>query len=177
MNKGMSVAISGSPGTGKTTLCILLREQYSVLQLRDLAEQFDCLGQVDPNDDSAPIDIHTLSEKLEFESSEVTFVDGHLSHFLEVDAIVLLRCNPQFLRERLAEREYSEQKISANVEWEMVSGTWSEIHEFEISVPVLEIDTTHSPVEEILQTVVQWIEDKCPSRNQKEQDSSIIDWL
>ena len=78
------------PGTGNNALQPL--EESNTLLFFNFRgnEQFDCLGQVDPLDDSAPIDIHTLSEKLEFKSSEVTFVDGHLSHFLEG------RCNCPF---------------------------------------------------------------------------------
>jgi adenylate kinase len=176
VDKGISVAVTGAPGTGKTTLCEQLLEKYIVASLKDLAKQFGCLGDVDSNDESAPIDIHELSEKWQSESSEVTLIDGHLSHFLDVDAIVLLRCKPKDLQERLVKRGYSESKITANVEWEMVAGTWSEIHEFEISVPVLEIDTTDSPIQSIVQLVTDWIDDGCPALEQ-EESSSAVDWL
>ena len=177
MGKGISVAVTGAPGTGKTTICEQLKENYIVKPLKDIAEKFGCLGDVDLNDEAAPIDIHELSEKWQYEASDVTLVDGHLSHFLEVDAIVLLRCRPESLRERLVERGYSDSKIMANVEWEMVAGTWSEIHEFEISAPVLEIDTTDASIQSIVQMVTDWIEDGCPVLEQEEDSSSVVDWL
>jgi hypothetical protein len=58
----------------------------------------------------------------------------------------------------------------------MVAGTWSEIHEFEISVPVLEIDTTDAPIQSIVQLVTDWIDDGCPALEQ-EESSSAVDWL
>jgi adenylate kinase len=74
---------------------------------------------------------------------------GHLSHLLEVDAIVLIRCHPDVLKQRLEDRGYNEAKVRANVEWEMIAGTWSEILEFELDVPVLEVDAGLATSEEL----------------------------
>ncbi len=171
------IAITGTPGTGKTALCQLLGTGYSVLSLKDLAEQYECLGSQDDADGAVPIDIHQLAEKWQFQCSETTFIDGHLSHFLDVDAIVVLRCNPLELEKRLQSRDYSTVKVAANVEWELISGTWSELLEFEISVPLLELDTTSISTEDLRTLVVSWIEDKFPSQSLEESSSLAIDWM
>ena len=44
------------------------------------------------------IDIHKLAEKFMPNGDDNIIVDGHLSHFLEVDAIIILRCEPAKLR-------------------------------------------------------------------------------
>ena len=171
------IAITGTPGTGKTALCQSLGAGYSVLSLKDLAEQYQCLGPQDTADGAAPIDIHQLAEKWQFQDNEITFIDGHLSHFLDVDAIVVLRCNPLELEKRLQSRDYSSAKITANVEWELISGTWSELLEFEISVPLLELDTSSTTTEELQTQVLSWIEKKFPSQSLKESSSQAIDWM
>ena len=171
------IAITGTPGTGKTALCQSLGAGYPVLSLKDLAEQYECLGPQDAADGAAPIDIHQLAEKWQFQDNEITFIDGHLSHFLDVDAIVVLRCNPLELEKRLQSRDYSTAKIAANVEWELISGTWSELLEFEISVPILELDTSSTSTEELQTQVLSWIEKKFPSQSLKESSSQAIDWM
>ena len=173
----LCIAITGTPGTGKTTVCELLSSPYNVLSLQELAEQNDCLGSVDEDDGSAPLDIHKLSEIWDFDSKALTFVDGHLSHLLEVDAIVVLRCQPGTLRERLEGRSYSPSKITANVEWEMLSGTWSELLEFEIEVPLLELDTTAMSTEELRERIVQWIDEGLPSASLADAASKALSWL
>ena len=57
------LAISGTPGVGKSQLCNALGKQgWEVLRLVDLAEQYGCLGEVDERDGAAPVDIHRLEE-------------------------------------------------------------------------------------------------------------------
>ena len=168
------IAITGTPAVGKTTVVEFFTDaNFTILSVKDLAKQYGCEGDFDESTQSIDIDIHRLAEQFEADSLGDTIVDGHLSHFLEVDAIVILRCNPSTLQERLAKRGYSEQKITANVEWEMVAGTWSEIIEFELDQPILELDTTNCDPIEIYEKINQWINDGY------DQDliQTRIDWL
>ena len=77
------------------------------------------------------------------------------------------------LQERLAKRGYSEQKIKANVEWEMIAGTWSEMIEFELDQPILELDTTNCDPNEAYEKIIEWINDG-HSQNSRQ---ARIDWL
>ncbi|MGY8728076.1 MAG: AAA family ATPase [Candidatus Poseidoniales archaeon] len=177
MDGRVSIAITGTPGTGKTTLCEALSTSFTVLSLQDLAEQHGCLDAVDSADDSAPLDIHLLAEKWHNEGEGITFIDGHLSHLLEVDAIVILRCNPVQLKQRLEGRAYTSSKIAANVEWELLSGTWSELLEFEIEAPILELDSTSLTIEEMQSQIIEWVGNKCPSLPLTELSSQAIGWM
>ena len=172
------LAVSGTPGTGKTTVCDVLEVLgWQVLSLEDLASEHGCLEEVDANDGAAPIDIHRLAEAWEAPKNGRHVVDGHLAHFLDVDGVVLLRCPPTSLRERLQQRGYSEAKIRANVEWEMTSGHWAELLEFEIDPPIIEFNTASMSIEALAEAIVAWCNDGLPSVELIHQASEAIDWL
>lgn len=104
-------------------------------------------------------------------------VDGHLSHFLDVDAIVVLRCSPSVLSQRLTQRGYGGAKVRANVEWEMTAGHWAELEEFEVDVPLLELDAGANESETLGHRIMTWVEDGMPSEALEAHVSSAIDWL
>ena len=131
------------------------------------------MGDYDKVMDSQEIDIHRLSEMFEHEPNKQVIIDGHLSHFLTVDGIVMLRCQPDILRQRLTIRDYSAAKINSNVEWEFIAGTWAEIIEFEIDAPVLELDGGELDSEQIAEAITRWVKDGLPSTD----PPASIDWL
>ena len=53
---GIRIAVTGTPGVGKTTFCERLK--WSKISVQELAEQHDCIDEVDENG-VAPIDIAT----------------------------------------------------------------------------------------------------------------------
>ena len=176
MTNAFTIAITGTPGVGKSTVVEQFKKaNYEVVSVLELAKQHGCVGEFDESKDSQEIEIHQLAELLEFEGSINTIIDGHLSHFLSVDAIVVLRCNPHVLRERLSQRGYKDAKVNANTEWEMLSGTWSEILEFEMEQPVMEIDTSETSPQLVFDRIVEWIANNFPMASDEINKS--IDWL
>ena len=60
------------------------------------------------------------------------------------------------------------------MEWELISGTWAELTEFEITVPILEIDTTTKTQIEVFEIIKQWLEsDLCINNEAK---ASVVKW-
>ena len=178
MQENLCIAISGTPGSGKTSLANLFdSEKVTVYSVKELAEEYDCIGEVDSTDGAQEIDIHRLAEEWENEDLGLVIIEGHLSHFLDLDAIIILRCNPIELEKRLAARGYPDQKIRANTEWELIAGNWSELLEFEIELPIIEFDSTSQNPEQILEKVTQWIADGMPYTSIAEESQVAIDWL
>tara|TARA_B000000565_G_scaffold168623_1_gene127593 strand:- start:776 stop:1324 length:549 start_codon:yes stop_codon:yes gene_type:complete len=178
MDRDLSIAITGTPGTGKTSLSkIFSSKQIKVISVKELAEELGFLGELDASDGSREIDIHRLSDEWEHNDSGMVVVEGHLSHFLDVDAIIILRCNPKILQNRLEKRGYSEQKVRANTEWELVSGIWSELLEFEIEAPILEIDTTNKNSEEVYEEAIVWLQQEPIQEGLIENAERAIDWF
>jgi broad-specificity NMP kinase len=68
-----------------------------------LAERHGCIGDVDPVDRARPVDLEALSASLEEKwgapPEKITVIDGHLSHHLPVDAVIVLRCSPEVLED------------------------------------------------------------------------------
>ena len=136
------VALTGSPGTGKSTLASRLKEHgLNVITVEEIAKT------------SMPS--HNLKLELRLKpqnsfighgmGSEDCIIDGHLSHHCSIDAIIVLRCHPSKLRQRLRQRDgYSIEKIESNVEWELLSGVWSDIIALHPQAKVIEFDTTNS---------------------------------
>lgn len=178
MTKRHLLAVSGTPGVGKTQLCQQLGQAgWSVHSLVALAEEHGCLGDTDEADGAAPIDIHRLADEWEGPKTGLHAVDGHLAHFLDVDGVVLLRCHPETLRQRLEGRRYPPSKVQANAEWELMAGHWSELLEFELDVPVLELDAGAQDTASLLAAVIDWVDDGLVSEPLEEAALSAIDWL
>ena len=178
MDEDCVLAISGTPGVGKSSLCAVLEERgWNMPSLATLADEHGCLEDVDTEDGAAPIDIDRLAEAWEASSSGRWAVDGHLSHLLDVSGIVLLRCAPSTLRQRLEARGYPAGKVRANVEWEMTAGHWAELLEFEVELPVFELDAGQLSSEELAGEVEAWCGEGLPSQSMEDGAVDAIDWL
>ncbi|MCI0497176.1 MAG: adenylate kinase family protein [Thermoplasmata archaeon] len=164
------VALTGTPGTGKTAVAAALRARgLEVLDINALAREAGALAQRDARRDTWEVDLRALGEALAERalSVEGTFIsEGHLAHLLECDLIVVLRCEPDVLRRRLEERGYTEAKVDENV-WAEALGVIS-AESRETNVPVFEVDTTSSTVEGTALAVLHAIGDGV--------EGSVIDW-
>ncbi|MFL2978882.1 MAG: AAA family ATPase [Candidatus Thalassarchaeaceae archaeon] len=124
MEPSLVVALTGSPGVGKTTIAALAANAgWTVTTVTELAGEHGMISEID-DDGAQSIDIEGLASAVKLEKSML--IDGHLSHLLPVDASVVIRCSPSVLTARLQSRDYPIWKIESNVEWEMVGGPWGD---------------------------------------------------
>lgn len=169
------LSLSGSPGSGKSTLAKEFeRLGFHVVSVEEIAEEHNCIGEIDSSDNARPIDLDKLVGLIEKEWAnsprEPLIIDGHLSHHLPSDAVVVLRCSPDILEKRMIEREYSESKIRANCDWEILGSSWNER---EGDIPWIEFDTTKNDVHSILMSLSLWISDGFKPND----PASVIDWV
>ena len=151
----MIIALTGTPGTGKTSIARELND-FTTIDLTEFVKQRE-LGQ---QQDEFEVDIDAMVESLEDEivPEENTVIDGHLSHHYPADFCIVLRCNPEELRERLSERDYSEQKIEENVESEILDVLLGEA--ISAQENVIEVDTTDRDAEEVAKEIENRIREK-----------------
>ncbi len=145
----MRVALTGTPGTGKTTVAShLAREGLSVRSLLSLSQAGEAVAEYDAEREAWEVDLARLARDLPSEDPLVLV--GHLSHRLPVDRVVVLRCHPDVLRRRLEERGWSPAKVAENVEAEAVGVITAEAM---ARAETFELDTTTSPPEATAETV------------------------
>ena len=134
------IAISGIPGTGKTTLCMeLSRLGYTCLSLGDfLAKRITQPdGEVDVSD----------FESLEF---GYDFVESHMSHVISgSDAVIILSCREETVKSRLEERGYDLSKINENLDAQRSEVIYSEAMERLPANRILVIDCSSRSIEDI----------------------------
>ncbi len=148
---GIRIAVTGTPGTGKTTFCSA--SNYNTKTVEEIAAEHGCIGEVE-DDGAAPIDVEKLTNNVTWPEEEIVLVDGHLSHLLPVDAIILLRCHPSILRQRLSQRDYLESKIEENVECELIGVISAEC----LEKPCLEMDSAMG-IDEMIADAERWLTD------------------
>lgn len=167
------VALTGSPGTGKSTLASRLKnEGLSIVTLEEAALSVDALSEFEG---LREVETSKLSE-WKWDGDNHCVIDGHLSHHCSVDVVVVLRCHPFELRRRLEQRTgYVTDKIESNIEWELISGVWSDLIVLHPHARVIEIDTTEQEVS--IKNVLDFILNGEPSTSVEEFISDSIDWI
>jgi len=143
----MLIALTGTPGTGKSTVALGLQAQgWTVLEVNDLARRHGLLRSKDPARDSYDLDLDELQEAMDKEGFEDGLLVGHLSHLLDVDMIIVLRCHPEALAKRLEARKWAPAKVRENALAESLDIILAEA--VDSGLPVYEINTTElSPAE------------------------------
>lgn len=146
----MLIALTGTPGTGKTTIAKILENEYRVVYLKDFK---DAILYHDEDRDADVVDIEHLREKIDNIRDEVIIVEGHYSHEMPVDEVIVLRCHPEELRKRLEKRRYSKEKIRENLEAEAMGLITAESINYHGKDKVFEVDTTTKKAEDAAREV------------------------
>ena len=136
----MRVAVTGTPGTGKTTAVGRVGTDLEVAHLNDLVREVGLHEGADDERGSLLADLDAVRERLE--GREDLLVESHLAHHLDADRVVVLRCRPDRLRERLLDRGEPEPTADENAEAEALDVVLSEAVDAHGLDAVYEIDTT-----------------------------------
>ena|SRR3989338_3819630 len=150
----MIIAISGTPGTGKTEIAKALAAAlgYNYVSLNDFCEKAGLITGTAPARGSKIIDTDAL-EKVKFPADAV--LDGHVAHFATADLYIVLRTNPDILRVRLKQRGWLKKKVDENVEAELLGVCSVEAREFWDNV--MDLDTSKLTVEDALKIIQRWV--------------------
>jgi adenylate kinase len=150
----MRVALTGTPGTGKTTVAALL--PYEVIDINALVKGGLNLGK-DQERGCLDADMDGLEKRLkELDTEEVTVLEGHFSHCF-ADWAIVLRLAPSKLEKRFKARNYSPKKTRENLEAEALDIILADAAE--ICSRVDEIDTTNKNPQEVADLVMRIIEE------------------
>ncbi|MES3517420.1 MAG: adenylate kinase family protein [Natronomonas sp.] len=151
----MRIAVTGTPGTGKTTATRQL--DRPVLHLNELIEDENLSTGTDEERGSLVADIDGLRrhvEQVDDETDGVVVFESHLAHHVAADRVVVLRCHPTELTERLESRAgTTDRKITENADAEALDVVLSEAVEGHGLDSVYEIDTTGKEPEAVAEAI------------------------
>ena len=174
----MLVAITGTPGTGKSSVSDVLKEnEYNTVDLIKLAIENDFLIGVDEERDTKIIDTNRLNKfvKENYEKDDTVFFEGHLSHLLKsMDKVIVLRSHPKILKQRLAKKGWSKKKINENVEAEVLDIILCEAVEVHSNKDIFEIDTTDKSIDSVAMSIIEISNNNF--KHMKKYNIGTIDW-
>ncbi len=145
----MRLALTGTPGTGKSAVGrALARQGVTVVPVSEAARRLGAVAGFDRRRRTAEVDVRKLSGALDRElrgTRADVVLEGHLAHHLEVDRAVVLRCRPPVLARRLRRRRWADAKVKENVCAEALGVIVSEAVESLGARAVFEIPTSGVP--------------------------------
>lgn len=132
-----AIIITGSVGTGKTTLAKkIAKEKNSVyIDVNKIIKENKLSEGFDKKRNCEIIDTEKLNkiliEKIK-SSKKQLIIDSHLSHYLPkkyVERCIVCKCDLKKLKKRLQKRKYSKEKIEENLQAEILDVCLNEAKE------------------------------------------------
>ncbi len=174
----MLVALTGTPGTGKSAVATLLQKQgYTIVRLNDLALLSGSIDGIDKKRNSKLIDIEKLNNyiKKNYTTNDLVFFEGHIGHLLKkMEKILILRCHPNELKKRLTKKGWTTEKIQENIDAETIDIILCEAVERHQKKNIFEIDTTNKTINEVTTAIIKIIKNRY--RPTKTYSIGLIDW-
>lgn len=169
------IVVAGTPGTGKSLLGVnlsrMLKRKFTTISWivleKGLWLHYDAARRSFVIDDRAVIE--TLRKYTDY------IVETHWLELFEsiadsIEGVIVTRCNPVILLERLKRRGWPAHKIAENVEAELTGVIAGEARALaEKGIPVVEIDTTHGRPSSNAALAIDML--------RKGESSCCIDWL
>ena len=180
------IIISGTPGTGKTTISnnLLNYINAKVISLNELVIERNFVLEYDQERETSIIDEKKLIKNLDKmiknyvkDSIDYLIIEGHFSDIIPeeyMDYIIILRCHPDELFVRLKKRGYKKKKILENIQSEILGNCTNYFISKEIELPLFEIDTSNFEIEMISKKILDIINGNV---DLSEYMIGKIDWL
>lgn len=160
-----NIMVTGTPGTGKSTLCKELAERtgFEWLELSKLATDWECVNGFDEEYQCNILDEDKLLDTLEpIMANGGKIVDYHGCEFFPerwFDVVFVMRTDITILYDRLSERGYAGKKLTGNVECEIFQTLLQEAKSSYAEEIVHELESnTQANKESNLSRIVTWIE-------------------
>ncbi len=146
----MIVAISGTPGTGKTSAARELSEitGWELVGLNELAEKNGLHSGYDEERCCKIVDIKAINSEIKrlISSGKNLLIESHYAHEMPADLVIILRTNPDEMRRRSEKKGWDFNKTEENVLAEIMEEC--KIESLENGRNTRELDTTGKTAKE-----------------------------
>lgn len=171
----LNIVISGTPGTGKSTLVEELRKQselkdFNFVNVSKFAIENNLVESYDQELETQVIDEENLIEKLRInlegkERNIIECIEGDLLEDDLVDWLFVCKTDNTILYDRLKARQYNERKLTQNIEAEIFGVIWENaIEHFGESKVTELINNTESDLKRNLSLVLEQVNKLMDSR-------------
>ncbi|WP_440058981.1 adenylate kinase family protein [Thermogladius sp. 4427co] len=172
------IVVSGTPGTGKSTLSRLLADRLGgiYIDLSELVVRENLYSFFDEQTMSYVIDEKRVTSRVRevcTSMRQTVVISTHYPEILDddiVDKVVVLRLDPRVLVERLKARGWGERKIAENAMAELLSVVAANVYSKFSREKIYEVDTTNRELGEVTEEVLRAISEGLHTENP-------IDWL
>ncbi len=158
----MIIAITGTPGTGKTDVAKALAKLLGwwSVSLNDLAEEEDLYKGYDRERMCKIVDLERMRKEVNIlaVSHKNMIIEAHYAHEMPSDVVVVLRTEPKVLRERMIGKGFHTEKIAENMEAEMTDVIKEEAAALQKNV--YETDTTNKPAGKVAREIESFIREQ-----------------
>lgn len=148
---------------GKTTVSRMLTERLKafLIDINELVGEKHLYTGIDEVRKYKIVDLDALfdeiDKKINETSNKFVIIEGHLSHLFEKsDIVIVLRVNPEVLKDRMKVKAWNEDKIRENIEAEAIdicSYEANEIHRDKVN----EIDASNISPEKVVDLIIDVI--------------------
>ena len=182
----ITILISGTPGTGKTSVseAIAKKVNAKVINLSLFAQKERLVSDYDKQRETWVIDEERLKnetlkliKKSKKEGIEVLIIESHFVDIIpekSIDYIIILRCEPDILSQRLRKRGYNEKKVSENTQSEILGSSVNFFIQKKVKTPLFEIDTSKLSTNQLRDEIIKIL---CEKEYGEIYRLGKIDWL
>lgn len=186
------VCVSGTPGVGKTTVCLKVKEKlgtdkFEFVNVGDLIKEKQLFSEWDDEMNCSIFDENRVEEEILKIAREIEnigkqglLIDFHSVGFLStrfVDKVFVLSAETNILYGRLEKRHYSVDKIQENVQAEIFKESKCEAQDrFGEDIVVEMPNNTESDSGQIVDLIVRFLQEPLLDARYPDSDSSNDDW-
>jgi adenylate kinase len=180
LRKGTAILITGTPGTGKTTVSRLLATELRACYVnpKNLLRRKSVDYVYDEKRRTRTVSLARLRKALYDCASRTDHglvIDSHIAPEIGIVpkllGAIVLRCDPVVLQRRLERKRWSKPKISENLQAEILDiCLWDAIQNYGLE-KIVEIDTTEKTPSHVLQLIMKEMHKKRIHRQPR------VNWL
>ena len=144
----MIIAVTGTPGTGKTETAKLISRTFDIeyLSINDIIKRYKLASSYDKKRKCFVVDPKKIEKTILkiIKKEKKYIIDSHLSQWIfpkKIDLCIVTTCPLHLLKKRLSKRKYSKAKVEENMDAERFKVCFMEAKE-NLKCPVLVFDTT-----------------------------------